>query len=45
MSNTFKEIDIKNRAYFILDDMNDVKTLDSDKMKIDETSYRIRLNT
>ena len=45
MSNAFKEIDIKNRAYFILDDMNDVKTLDSDKMKIDETSYRIRLNT
>ena len=40
MSNTFKEIEIKNRAYFILDDMNDVKILDSDQMKIDETSYK-----
>ena len=40
MSNTFKEIDIKNRAYYFFDDMINKKNLDLNKIKIDEKSYK-----
>ena len=36
MSNTTKEIDIKNRTYYIPDDMINIKSLDPNKIKIDE---------
>ena len=40
MSNKFKEIDIKNRTYYFLDDMANIKNLYLNKIKIDEKSYK-----
>ena len=36
MSNTFSEIDKKNRKYCILDNMINIKNLDPNKIKIDK---------
>ena len=38
--NGLKEINIKNRTYYIFDDMINIKKLDSNKIKIDEKSYK-----
>ena len=41
MNNKYnKDMHIKNRAYYIFDDMINVKNLDSNKIKIDEKWYR-----
>ena len=40
MSNTFKAIDTKNHTYYLFDDFLNVKNFDSDKIKIDEKSYK-----
>ena len=37
---TVKQIDIKNRTYYFYNDMIDIKTFDSDLLKIDEKSYK-----
>ena len=37
---TVKQIDIKNRTYYFYNDMIDVKTFDSDLLKIDKKSYK-----
>ena len=34
-----KQIDIKNRTYYFYNDMIDIKTFDSDLLKIDKKSY------
>ena len=34
MSNKLKEIDVKNRTYYFLDDMNNIKNLDPNKIKM-----------
>ena len=39
MSNKFNDIDIKNHTYYFFDDIINIKNLDSNKIKIDETSY------
>ena len=39
VNNEFKEIHIKYRTYFILDDMTIIKNLDPNKIKIYEKSY------
>ena len=36
MSNKFKEINIKNRTYYFLDDMKNVKNLAPNKVKLDQ---------
>ena len=33
---TIKQIDIKNRTYYFYNDMIDIKTFDSDLLKIDK---------
>ena len=38
--NGLKEINIKNRTYYIFDDMINIKKLDPNKIKIDEKSYK-----
>ena len=37
---TIKQIDIKNRTYYFYNDMIDIKTFDSDLLKIDKKSYK-----
>ena len=37
---TIKQIDIKNRTYYFYNDMIDIKTFDSDLVKIDKKSYK-----
>ena len=39
MSNKFKDTDIKNRTYYFLDDIINIKNTDPNKIKIDEKSY------
>ena len=38
--NCVKETDIKNRRYYFLDDMINIKNLDPNKINIDEKSYK-----
>ena len=40
MSNKLNEINIKNRTYYFLDDMINIKTIDPNKIKIDEKSNK-----
>ena len=40
MINKFKEIDIKNRTCYFLDDKINIKYLDLNKIKMDANSYR-----
>ena len=35
-----KQIDIKNRTYYFYNDMIDIKTFDSNLLKIDKKSYK-----
>ena len=37
---TIKQIDIENRTYYFYSDMIDIKTFDSDLLKIDKKSYK-----
>ena len=37
---TIKQIDTKNRTYCFYNDMIDIKTFDSDLLKIDKKSYK-----
>ena len=37
---TVKQIDIKNKTYYFYNDMIDIKTFDSDLLKIDKKSYK-----
>ena len=37
---TIKQIDIKNRTYYFYNDMIDIKTFDSDLLKIDKKLYK-----
>ena len=37
---TIKQIDIKNGTYYFYSDMIDIKTFDSDLLKIDKKSYK-----
>ena len=37
---TIKQINIKNRTYYFYNDMIDIKTFDSDLLKIDKKSYK-----
>ena len=36
---TVKQIDIKNRTYYFYNDMIDIKTFDSDLLKIDKKNH------
>ena len=38
--NSVKEIDIKNRTYYFLNNMIDIKNLDPKQIKIDKKSYK-----
>ena len=38
--NGIKEINIKNRTYYFFNDIINVKSLDPNKIKIDENSYK-----
>ena len=40
MNNKIKDIYIKNRTYYFFDDMINIKNLDSNKIKINEKSYK-----
>ena len=40
MSNKVKDIDIKSRTYYVFKDIINIKNFDSDKIKIDEKSYK-----
>ena len=40
MSNKVKDIDIKNRTYYIFNDIINIKNFDSNNIKIDEKSYK-----
>ena len=40
MSNKVKDIDIKNRAYYIFDDIINIKNSDPNNIKTDERSYK-----
>ena len=40
MSNTLKELDIKNNTYYFFDDIINIKTFDPNNIKIDEKSYK-----
>ena len=37
---TVKQINVKNRTYYFYNDMIDIKTFDSDLLKIDKKSYK-----
>ena len=37
---TVKQTDVKNRTYYFYNDMIDIKTFDSDLLKIDKKSYK-----
>ena len=45
MSYKFKDIDIKNRTYYFLYDIINIKNFDPNKIKIDQKSYKILLFT
>ena len=38
--NSVREIDIRNCTYYFLGDMINIKSLDSNKIKIDKKSYK-----
>ena len=38
--NSITEIDIKNRTYYLFNEMINIKNLESNKIKIDEKSYK-----
>ena len=38
--NSVKEIDVKNCTYYFVNDMINIKSLDSTKLKLDEKSYK-----
>ena len=40
MSNTIKDIDIKNRRYYFFDDIINIKNFDPNRIKIDEKLYK-----
>ena len=40
MSNKVKDIDIKNRTWYFFNDIIKMKNFDSNKIKIDEKSYK-----
>ena len=40
MSNKFKDIDIKNRTYYFLNNIINIKNFDPNNIKIDEKSYK-----
>ena len=40
MNNKFKDINIKNRTYYLFDDLFNIKNLDLNKIKIDKKSYK-----
>ena len=40
MSNNFKDIYIKNHTCYFFDDIINIKTLDLNKIKIDQKSYK-----
>ena len=40
MSNKAKDIDIKNRTHYFLNDVINIKNFDSNNIKIDEKSYK-----
>ena len=40
MSNKFKDINMKNRTNYFFDDIIKMKSLDLNKIKIDEKSYK-----
>ena len=40
MGNKFKGIDTKNHTCYFLDDMINIKNIDSNKIKIDKNSYK-----
>ena len=40
MSNKFKDIDIKNRTYYLFDDIINIKNFDPNKIEIGEKSYK-----
>ena len=45
MTNKIKEIDLKNILYYFFDEMINIKIFCSNKIKIDEKSYKIFLFT
>ena len=40
MSNKVKDIDIKNHTYYFFDDIINIKSFDSNNIKIDKNSYK-----
>ena len=40
MRNKFKEIDIKNRTYYVFNDMISLKNLEANKIEVDKKSYQ-----
>ena len=40
MNNQFKDIDIKNRAYYFFNDIINIKHFDPNNVKINEKSYK-----
>ena len=40
MSNKVKDIDIKNRTYYFLNDFINIENFDPNNIKIDEKSYK-----
>ena len=40
MSNKIKDISIKNHTYYFFDDINNIKSFDSNNIKIDEKPYK-----
>ena len=40
MSNKVKDIDIKNRTYYLFNDTINIKSFDPNNIKIDEKSYK-----
>ena len=40
MSNKIKDVDIKNHTYYFFDGIINIKNVDLDNIKIDETPYK-----
>ena len=40
MSNKIKDVDVKNHTYYFFDGIINIKNVDLDNIKIDETSYK-----
>ena len=40
MSNKIKDVDMKNHTYYFFDGIINIKNVDLDNIKIDETSYK-----